>query len=162
MQINLTLDPSPKTRYQDIVDFITDISAYLKKEQQAGNGAGIKEVWSHLEASHLKLLPTKIPNWPILDIGLANPDRESDLGSYYDFIRFADQTYFIALGKYLESSIEGLSCIGLLKGIIQSLIQKYTTSADSHFQPITFITDLNEMIASDKLSSDFLFQLLLQ
>ncbi|MDN3508559.1 MAG: protein kinase [Candidatus Neptunochlamydia sp.] len=158
--VEKALDPSLRERYQDIVDFITDISTYLKKEQKRGKGEGIKEVWDHLEKSHLKLLPTEVPKWPPFDMGLAKPDRESDLGSYYDFIRFADQTYFIALGEYIESSVEALSYIGLLKGIIQSLTREYITSANSHFESTTFITALNEMIASHNLPSNFLFQLL--
>jgi len=40
-------------RYHDIVDFITDLSTYLKKEQQRGKGEGIKEVWEHVEESHI-------------------------------------------------------------------------------------------------------------
>ncbi|MDJ0651632.1 MAG: protein kinase [Simkaniaceae bacterium] len=158
--VEKALAPSLNERYQDIVDFITDISAYLKKEQKRGKGEGIKEVWDHLEESHLKLLPAKVPKWPAFDVGLAKPDRESDLGSYYDFIRFADQTYFIAMGEYMESSVEALSYIALLKGMIQSLTRDYITSADSHFESITFITALNEMIASHDLPSDLLFQLL--
>ncbi len=158
--IEKSLAPSLADRYQDIVDFITDITAYLKKEQQMGTGEGMKEVWEHLEESHLKLLPTEVPKWTAFDIGLAKPDRESDLGSYYDFTRFADQTYFIVMGEYMESSVEGLSYVGLLKGMIQSLTREYLTSADSHFEPITFITALNEMISSQNLNSHFLFQLL--
>jgi len=158
--VEKALAPSLNERYQDIVDFITDVSAYLKKEQKRGKGEGIKEVWDHLEESHLKLLPTEVPKWPAFDMGLAKPDRESDLGSYYDFIRFADQTYFIVMGEYMESSVEALSYIGLLKGMIQSLTREYITSADSHFESITFITALNEMIASHNLPSNFLFQLL--
>lgn len=149
-------------RYQDIVDFITDITTYLKEEnrQPRGMREGIKEVWGHLEESHLKLLPAEIPKWSPFDMGMVKPDRESDLGSYYDFLKFADQSYCIAMGEYMESSIEGLSYTGLLKGMVQSLTREYLTSADSHFQPITFITALNEMIASQGKGSQFLFQLL--
>jgi len=158
--VTKALEPDPSERYQDIVDFITAITSYLKEEQKMGAKEGIKEVWGHLEESHLKLLPTEVPKWNSFDIGFAKPDRESDLGSYYDFIRFADQTYFLTTGKYILPTIEGLSYSGLLKGMIQSLTREYLTSADSHFQPITFITALNEMIASHSPKIHFLFQLL--
>jgi len=64
------------------------------------------------------------------------------------------------MGEYIEPSVESLSYIGLLKGMIQSLTREYTTSAGSYFEPISFITTLNEMITSHHLFSNFLFQLL--
>lgn len=158
--IEKALAPDLKNRYSDIVDMITDLTSFLKKEQQTEAGQGMKEVWGHLEESHLKLLPAELPKWSAFDLGFAKPDRKSDLGSYYDFFKFADQTYLIAMGEYMESSIEGLSYIGLLKGMVQSLTRDYLSFADKHFDPITFTTALNEMIASHKLETHFVFQLL--
>jgi len=162
--VKKALAPAIEDRYHDIVDMITDITNYLKEENRqprgGASGEGIKEVWEHLEESHLKLLPSKIPKWPAFDLGLKTLGVESDLSSYYDFMRFADQSYFIANGKYSQSSIEGLSYTGLLKGMVQSLTHPFKTSADNHFEPITFITALNEMIGSQESDIEFLFQLL--
>ncbi|MCB1109397.1 MAG: protein kinase [Chlamydiia bacterium] len=161
--VKKALAPNLDERYPDIVDMITDITNYLKEENRNPRGGlqgGIQEVWEHLEESHLKLLPAEIPKWSPFDMGLAKPDRESDLGSYYDFLRFADQSYCIALGEYKEPSIEGLSYTGLLKGMVQSLTRNHLTSADLHFEPITFITALNEMIAAQRRGIQFFFQLL--
>jgi len=158
--IEKSLAPDLKERYSDVVDFITDLTDYLKKEQQTGMGEGMKEVWEHLEKSHLKLLPRDLPKWSSFDIGLAKPDRESDLGSYYDFFKFADQTYLICNGEYKESSVESLSYTSLLKGMVQSLTRDFLSSPDHHFEPITFCTALNEMIAKEKIESHFVFQLL--
>lgn len=160
--VKKALAPTLEERYQDIVDFITDVTNYLKDEnrQPRRSGGDLKEVWGHLEESHLKLLPAEVPKWSPFDMGLAKPDKESDLSSYYDFLKFADQSYFIAMGEYMESTIEGLSYTGLLKGMIQSLTREHLTSADLHFEPINFITALNEMIASQGKGIHFLFQLL--
>ena len=161
--VKKALAPALEDRYPDVVDLITDITSYLKDENRNPRGSvggGIKEVWEHLEESHLKMLPSELPKWTPFDIGLAKPDRESDLSSYYDFLRFADQSYFIAMAEYMEPTIEGLSYTGLLKGMVQSLTREYLTSADSHFEPIFFVTALNEMIASQGNNIHFLFQLL--
>lgn len=155
--VEKTLEPDLSRRYHDIVDFITDITEYLKEEPTQTGG---KEVWEHLEESHLKLLPPSLPKWNSFDIGMAKPDRESDLSSYYDFIKFADQSYCIAMAEYMESSIEGLSYTGVIKGMIQSLTREHLTSADASFDPISFVTSLNEMIASENQNAQFLFQLL--
>lgn len=158
--VEKALAPSLEERYHDIVDLITDLSNYLQKTDRQGGDEGVKELWSHLEQSHLSLLPKELPKWSSYDIGFAKPDKENDLGAYYDFFRFADQTHLIVLGEYMESSIEGLSYMSLLKGMIQSLTKECLSSADSRFEPITFITTLNEMIAAQKFTSHFLFQLL--
>ena len=158
--VEKSLAPSLEERYQDIVDLITDISSYLKKEQNQEASQGMREIWESLEESHLKLLPQETPKWPNFDIGLAKLIQHVDLSSYYDFIRFADQTFLIVMGQYGEASVEGLPYIGFLKGMIQSLTRNYLTRADSHFQPFPFMTALNEMIASDPSFSHFFFCLL--
>ena len=157
------LEPMVEDRYQDIVDLITDITSYLKAEtlnKKAGSREEVKEVWGHLEESHRELLPDSIPKWNAFDIGMAKPDRDTDLGSYYDFLRFADQSYLIVLAEYMQSSIQGLSYSGVLKGMVQTLTREYLTNDSLSFQPISFITVLNEMLASYKKKMPFLFQLL--
>ncbi|MCB1108009.1 MAG: protein kinase [Chlamydiia bacterium] len=161
--VKKALAPSLEERYQDIVDFITAITSYLNEENKHPRTAateGMKEIWGHLEESHLKLLPSAIPKWSSFDIGLAKPDQKSDLGSYYDFLRFADQTYLIVMAEYIDESIEGLPYTGLLKGMVQTLTHPHLTEADTPFKPITFITALNEMIANQGNGIRFLFQLL--
>ena len=158
--VEKALAPSLKERYPDIVDFIADLSSYLKNAQKKGTSQGMQEIWESLEQSHLKLLPQSIPKWSNFDIGLAKPSQYVDLSSYYDFIRFADQTFLIVMGQYREVSVEGLPHIGFLKGIIQSLTRKYLNRADSHFKPLPFIGTLNEMIASHQLFGHFFFCLL--
>ena len=158
--VKQALAPSLEERYLDIVDFISDISDYLNSHQGGGGKDGAKEVWEHLEESHLKLLPPSLPKWSPFDIGLAKPDRETDLSSYYDFFRFASQSYLIVMAEYMEKAIEGLSYTGLLKGMVQSLAHPHKTNEDLPFEPMSFITTLNEMIASHSMESHFLFQLL--
>lgn len=161
--VRKAIAPTLEDRYSDIVDLIADITSYLKEENRNPRGSagrGIKEIWGHLEESHQKLLPAELPKWTPFDIGLAKPDQKSDLSSYYDFLRFADQSYFIVMAEYMEPSIEGLSYTGFLKGMIQSLTHEYLTSTDRHFTPILFVTTLNEMIANQGKTVHFLFQLL--
>jgi len=159
--VKKALAPNLEDRYQDVVDFITAITTYLKGHpKDSTSHKGVKEVWGHLEESHLKLLPKEIPKWNTFDIGMAKPDKESDLSSYYDFLKFADQSYFIAMAEYMEPSVQGLSYTGVLKGMIQSLTREFLTSSVLHFEPMVFITALNEMLALEKGTGHFLFQLL--
>lgn len=161
--IKKALEPTVENRYHDIVDLITDITTYLKSEtlnRNMGSGAVIKEVWEYLENSHQELLPASIPKWDALDIGMARPCHDVDLGSYYDFFRFSDQSYLIVMAEYIQSTIQGLSYSGVLKGMIRTLIRQYLTNHDTLFQPISFITVLNDMLASLDNRVSFLSQFL--
>ena len=161
--VKKTLESDLKKRYEDIVDFITDVSNFLKNEtmnKKPGSQEEIKEVWNHLETGHKKLLPQLTPKWPSFDIGISKPDLETDLGSYYDFLKFADQSYIILMAEYMQSDIEGLVYAGIIKGMIQTLTRKYLTDDSLNFKPISFITNLNEMLATEQKKNCFLFQLL--
>lgn len=161
--VKKALEPSLKDRYTDVVDLITDITAYLRTEtinKKPGTREEVKEVWEQLEASHKGLLPQELPKWNAFDIGMAKPDVDVDLGSYYDFFKFADQSYLIVMAEYMQSNLQGLTYAGVLKGMIQSLIREYLTNDALTFESITFITALNEMLASNQKKNRFLFQLL--
>jgi len=158
--VKKALEPRREDRYQDIVDFITDISAYLRSKALNKTPEEMKEVWEQLEESHRELLPDSLPKWNAFDIGMAKPDRETDLGSYYNFLRFADQSYLIVMAEYMQSRLQGLSYSGVLKGMIQALTCEYLTDDSLSFKPISFITTLNELLSSPDKKNRFRFQLL--
>jgi len=161
--IKKALEPTIDKRYNDVVDLITDITTYLKSEtlnKKMGFNGVIKEVWDSLEKSHQELLPETIPKWNALDIGIAYLDHDISLGSYYDFFRFADQSYLIVTAEYIQSNIQGLSYSGMLKGLIQALIREYLTTNTLTFQPLSFVTLLNEMLTFSEKKVHFIFQLL--
>jgi len=161
--VKKALEPLLEDRYHDVVDLITDITAYLKTEmlnQKPILGKEAKEIWEHLEETHRELLPDSIPKWNAFDIGMAKPDQNTDLGSYYDFLRFANQSYLIVMAEYTQSNLQGLSYSAVLKGMVQTLSREYLTNDSLSFQPISFITTLNEMLALPEKKVSFLFQLL--
>ena len=76
--VEKSLQPTLEARYQDIVDFITDISKFLKTnaiQRESSAGYDVKEVWEVLEESHRGLLPSATPKWNHFDIGFAAPPR---------------------------------------------------------------------------------------
>lgn len=161
--VKKALERSLDQRYEDIVDLIADITAYLKSEAiytKSREREGVKEVWEHLEQSHKDLLPSSLPKWNSFDIGLAKPNEDSSLGSYYDFFRFADQSYLIIMAEHMESNLTGLSYSGVLKGMSQALTRNYLSDSNQKFSPIPFITALNEMLSAYEKRTRFFFQLL--
>jgi len=161
--VEKALQPAVEERYQDIVDFITDISDYLKTlstKREPGQAEDVKEIWERLEQGHRKLLPVSLPKWNAFDLGFAHYEPAAALGTYYDFFRFADQSYLILIAELSENQVESLAEIGLLKGMIQSLTYQAKNSQENPFEPINFMTDLNTMLCSQEPKPSFAFHLL--
>jgi serine/threonine protein kinase len=122
------LEPSLSERYEDVVDFITDLTHYLKSDSLQQDRSGteeIKEVLAEISQSHYKLVPLAPPKWPSIDIGLSQSKKEVALNLFYDFIRLANNHYIIYFGECPSNHVDSLAYIGYFKGIFGSLIHKY-------------------------------------
>src|SRR5665647_1342959 len=91
------LQPKPEDRYQDIVDFMADVSAYLnspsllKENKEHDPLSDVSESLRH--AQHL-LVPHQAPDWPLVDVGIASYTTLGATGLYYDFLSFSQtRTY---------------------------------------------------------------------
>jgi len=161
--IERALHPSVEERCQDIVDFIAAISGYLKtvpmktKNSLAQN---VKDMWKELENSHKRLLPPSTPKWDTFDLGFASCAPVVSLYAYYDFFRFSDDSYLALMAELCEERITFLAEIGLLKGMVHSLIHQTESSQTRRFQPTLFITDLNAMLSRQSDSVAFALHLL--
>jgi eukaryotic-like serine/threonine-protein kinase len=156
------LEPSVKKRYNDIVDLITDITRYLKSKtgiSRRESTQDLKEVWTALQESQRRLLPSALPNWNLVDLGLARAASGFNLSCLYDFIRLADQSYIIVISDYMENELTALAYNGMLQGIIRSLIHPYLTSTQTPFNLSSFITTLNDLLTSQSNSARFCFHL---
>ncbi|MBP9842106.1 MAG: protein kinase [Simkaniaceae bacterium] len=122
------LEPALVDRYDDIVDFITDLTHYLRSEalQQDRSGSEeIKEVLAEISQTHYKLVPLAPPKWPSIDMGLALAKKEVALSLFYDFIRLANNHYLIYFGECPSNHVDSIAYIGYFKGVLASLIHKY-------------------------------------
>ncbi len=150
-------------RYQDVVEFITDITQFLRTEivsRESGSEPGVKEIWEKLELSHQSLLPPSIPKWNSFDIGFAHLNKPLALNTFYEFLRFADQSYLTLFGEYQAEGMEPLAYVGMLKGIVQTLTYEHLRTTDKKFHPNQFMTSLNEALKSHPKKPKFTFCLL--
>ena len=150
-----TLQPSLTERYQDIVDFITDISHYLKYHLSQGREEEketIQGFLNKLKDAQNVMLPKTQPKWPPFDIGLAYMESPP-FNAFYDFVRLADQSYLIFLGNIDQNPIESLALIGILKGIIHTLTYQAQQSATTQFVSISCITTLNDILLNLQIKS---------
>ncbi len=149
--LNKSLQPNPTDRYQDIVDFITDVSAYLnstnlQKENRVGDQ--LSEILEHLRNAQDTLAPQQPPTWEGLEIGLVSPKGLNTYGIYYDFFSFPDGTYGIIMGESSAKGAEGVIYTTLLRGMVHAL--RNLTN-----QPIELATMLNKLLINDKVDQVF-------
>ena len=153
---------SLEDRYTDIVDYITDITLFLKKQADSLEIKGsseISDIFYHLSEIHQEMLP-ELPKWNALDIGLATPEDAMPFGLYYDFVRFADNSYLTFVVEFSKSHLETLSYVGLINGMVHALINEFEHQITKTFDPLEFVTKLNELTANQKHLPHFAFCLL--
>lgn len=151
-----TLQPRPEDRYHDIVDFITDVSAYLHstnldKEKKAGDQ--LSEISESLRNIQEILVPIGPPQWPGIEVGLNSLKGFNIFGIYYDFLSFYDGTFGIVIVESSAKGAEGIIYTAMVKGMIQALIKETN-------KPLDLAKMLNRLLINDKIDEMFAFSFL--
>lgn len=149
--LSKALQPNPKDRYQDIVDFIADVSAYLhsanlQKEKKVGDQ--ISELSESLKRAQLILLPEKMPQWPNVEIGIAMQRSIMVSGVYYDFLELPKNNLGIIMAESSAKDAEGFIYMSVFRGMINGLCQMTS-------QPSQIATMLNRLMIKDKIEHVF-------
>lgn len=149
--LSKALQADPKLRYQDVVDFIADISAYLnspalKEEQDIGDQ--ISELSENLQSTQAILLRESSPEFDALEIGIATHKEISPLGLqqglYQDFFEIPPNAYGIIITDSSLKNKESLVYTAATRGMIRALCRLTT-------KPDELITLLNDLIVNDPL-----------
>lgn len=122
--LSKALQPTPNDRYQDIVDFITDLSNYMESEhfeKDVGKSDFTSELFEELKTAQSLFLPSSPPNWPKVDIGLVNSNTLALLPVYYDFVELDGGSLAILLAEPSSKGASALLYTALLKGMVLSL-----------------------------------------
>ncbi|MBS0620229.1 MAG: protein kinase [Verrucomicrobia bacterium] len=154
---------SIKERYLDISDVIHDISQYLNSgelEREQTGSDQIKEIHETLQRANLTLSPLSVPNWPQVEIGISKTRGMQQLGLYYDFFRLPSNTYLIFLACTPTSTIESPISIATLKGMVRMHVHELATTFKAAFKPREFISKLNQILAEEGGSGQFVCSLL--
>jgi serine/threonine protein kinase len=131
-----------ENRYQDIADFITDLSNYLESEKflkETGKADFTGTFFEELKDAQLLFMP-KIPKEiSKLDIGLVSSTNLGVIAVYYDFIELSQGAYAILMAEPSSSGASNILFTALLKGITLSL-------KDSLIEPINFVSQVNTIL----------------
>ncbi|MFA6914795.1 MAG: protein kinase [Parachlamydiales bacterium] len=150
------LQPKPADRYQDVVDFITDISSYLhsnavEKEKLAGDH--LSELSENLKEAYKALRPPP-PLWPETECAIVIHKLGNLSGGYYDFFTFHDGTLALIAGEAIAEGVKGILYTAVMRGMTKGI------QATKVVTPGSFIADLQQMITLDHMDSLFTFSLL--
>jgi serine/threonine protein kinase len=146
------LEQNQKLRYQDIVDFIADLSNYLKSntfEKDNSDENQLLEIWEILGEEQQKLLP-EIPAWPELEIGLAKPKGSHLFGVYYDFFRLPDNSFVVILAESPSSKLSSMVSLAVLKGLLRARIHDFFTAKPKEsFTSSLLAFELNQLFCHE-------------
>lgn len=149
--ITKAVQPNLSKRYDDIVDFITDINQYMKSGALEKHRTGhdqIRELLEKITTAHRDILPESPPNWNELDIGIGRPKNIYSLTSFYEFEMLPDRSIFVLFADIPEHEIESLPHLGYLKGISRALLHPFL-SGERSFNLNEYTTALNRILAKD-------------
>lgn len=119
------LAPKVEDRYQDIVDFISDLTPLLTQELLS-SPTEPKELVQILQAARSSLFPEELPLWPGALLGCSHAAGEKDATLYLDFFRFSTGRFAIVLAEPLSPT--SLSFLPLLT--LQGMLRMAFSQAD--------------------------------
>lgn len=145
------LRPNPDERYQDIVDFIGDLSEYLnsdalQKERKVGDR--VCEIFDSLQISKKILLPFHTPEWLPWNMGLASNEGSIQTSLYADFLRPAQDTFAILFGQSNALDGEAIVSSATIRGMVRALFKTAISLTE-------FISGLNQLLLEDSSSASY-------
>ena len=149
------LNPDPKKRFEDIVDFVKALSNYYKSDLVKADMRGsdyMGELNEDIKSAQNLLLPTKSPTWPKSTIGLVSNRNIALSCVYYDFFQQREGVYDIVMAQADRTGVEGIMQVAMLRGMVHALFEGAKTPAE-------LIQLLNERLVAmnEKIRFSFTF-----
>lgn len=152
-----SLQQKASDRYQDIVDFMTDVSAYLYspsflKENKELDPLG--ELSESLRQAQYSLVPHEPPSWKNVEMGFSTYKSLGISSLYYDFFILPQNAYGIILGEPSVKGSPGVVYTSVLRGMVRALSQLTQ-------RPEEMATVLNSLLIEDPMKQQFAFSYLI-
>jgi hypothetical protein len=151
-----SLQQNPSDRYQDIVDFMTDVSTYLhspallKENKELDPLSDLSE---SLRQAQLSLIPQSPPAWPGMDIGFSSHKSLTISSVYYDFFSLANHSYGMIIGEPSIKGSPGIVYSSVLRGMVRAL-------SKAGNEPKEMAKELNALLTEDPMRQQFSFSYL--
>jgi hypothetical protein len=157
--LSKALELDQNKRYQDIVDFITDISQYIKTfdEKTENIQESEESVYKAIENIEKILLPKEIHH-PRIELSISKKDTITLGGLYLDAINITDNVLLISFVKPKTSTIESLIHLCTFRGFFKA---KINTFFKKDFSFVDLLTSINSDIFQDSMKDNFEFSFIL-
>lgn len=157
------LEPNLMNRYQDIVDFITDISHALKslKPNTERQEEPSNEVLDTIHQVRKILIPPKPPRWSPIEIGVAFAEGQPLQGLYLDFFRLPENRLCIIFAEPLENGVSSLFHSAVLRGKVRMAIHHCFLNGKKNIHPIQMLSGLGTALFEDPMQQKFKLSMLL-
>lgn len=143
--LSKALQTKVEDRFEDIVDFVKEISNYLHSDELKRDMRGsdyLGELSENLKEAQSFLIPAHLPYWPRVEMAIASNSNTAISSVYYDFFTRREGIYTIVIGESLATGVEGLLRIAFLRGLVRAL-----SGTIEH--PVDCIAALNERIIEE-------------
>ncbi len=153
--LHKALQSAADDRYQDIVDFIADLSHYISSGQVHKDRQGTDyffELFESLENVQNRLLPDIPPEWPSITIGISRMIGVGLCGLYYDFFDLPANKKLFFTAKCPGRSGEGILQLAMIRAQVRILQEELYKNTAHHF-----ITILENHIKQDLLAAQYQF-----
>ena len=162
--IDKALQVDVKMRYQDIVDFITDVSSALKSwevEPAESKEDVSEEILDLIQQTRAILIPQKLPRWPQIEMGIAVQEGISLSGFYLDFFHLPENRLCVILAEPYEPGVISLLHGSILRGMVRMAIQQSFYNGKKDLHPIKMLSGLSQALFEDPMKQKFSLSLLL-
>ncbi len=149
------LQPKPEDRYQDIVDFITDITSYLhsnavEKEKLAGDH--LSELSDNLKDAYKALYPPP-PIWNEVECAYVNHKIGLRAGGFFDFFTLPDGSHVVLAAEAVAEGVKGIIYSAVMRGMAKGIAREAGMDKEA------FVSAYQKLLCSDPMDSRFAFAL---
>lgn len=121
------LQPNPTDRYQDMCDFIADLSTYIKSSDLEKDKQGTDqflEVFEKLELIQQDLLPQTMPEWDRAKVDIAFAQGMGPIGLYIDYFELSEHKKVLFACVSKKPGAEGLIGASSIRAVIRTLLNQ--------------------------------------
>lgn len=139
------LQPKPQDRYQDVVDFITDLSSYLNSDEfrkdERHEDASFETI-ENLASELIRLSPTSTPQFEDIELGFAYHKGIGLTPLYVDFFQLNENAFSILLVEPFKKGVAGIIHTAEFRGMLRAKVHGVK-------DPIALMKELNDLLIKD-------------
>ncbi|NGX63514.1 MAG: Serine/threonine-protein kinase PK-1 [Candidatus Anoxychlamydiales bacterium] len=154
------LKEDPKKRYLDIVDFITDISEYMKSRDELEDKNAedsYDEIYTSLINTDKLFIKQDTPNWKSLEIASEYEKTISSFGLYIDFYQLSENVFVALMAKGEKNDLESYIHTAIFRGYIKMALS--LSKAKKDFSAASILNEINLALTEDSLEQNFFINL---